>query len=491
MKYCPKCEKIYAETQRFCLDDGESLLFQDPYHLTNRTLNDKYRIGPLVGSGGFGVVYSAHQIGVERNVAFKILKPDLAISNARVRELFEREAKIAGSLNHPNIVSVYDAGRAIVHYSDSDSKEFAYIVMEWLEGRTLESELSVFSQFSFEQIASILRQVTDALEEAHTIMQIIHRDLKPANVMLIKKGSNREMVKVLDFGLAKVLSDPAGSLVSAPMGTPHYASPEQFQKGHHIDSRSDIYSLGVILYQILTGELPFNATDLKMLIRLQLTATPKPIRDLRPNAPLEVEELVYRMLASDPAQRPQHANEIYTLFDSAISKLDKSQLRKAKKRDLSDNISEASTISKQKNCLASIDTDKGTIEFTLYVQEVPSTTRNFIELAELGFYNGLTFHRVIPRYIIQSGDPKGDGTGGSDKTIKFEINTNLKHDRPGAVAMAHGVEPDSGSSQFYITLVPAPELDGDYAIFGHVIRGMDVVEKIKVGDKIISLRISY
>lgn len=140
------------------------------------------------------------------------------------------------------------------------------------------------------------------------------------------------------------------------------------------------------------------------------------------------------------------------------------------------------------NRVATIVTDKGTIKFELYENEAPITTKNFIELAQKGFYDGLTFHRVEPQFVIQGGDPKGDGTGGSEKTIPLEINPNLTH-KKGAVGMARSQERDSASSQFYICLEDAKFLDGNYAVFGQVIEGQDVVEKIQKGDKMLKVTI--
>ena len=138
---------------------------------------------------------------------------------------------------------------------------------------------------------------------------------------------------------------------------------------------------------------------------------------------------------------------------------------------------------------ALIETDKGTIKAELYTDKAPITTKNFIELADSGFYNGLKFHRVEPGFVVQGGDPKGDGTGGSEKTIPLEVNPDLKHVQ-GALGMARSQDPNSASSQFYITLAETPFLDGNYAVFGKVLQGMEVVEKIKVGDKMNNINIS-
>jgi peptidyl-prolyl cis-trans isomerase B (cyclophilin B) len=141
------------------------------------------------------------------------------------------------------------------------------------------------------------------------------------------------------------------------------------------------------------------------------------------------------------------------------------------------------------NRIAVLETNKGTIRFELYENDAPITTSNFIGLAESSFYDGLKFHRVEPNFVIQGGCPQGNGTGGSGKNIKLEISPNLKHGDAGAVAMARSSQPDSASSQFYITLAPTPFLDGNYAVFGRVTEGLDVVRNIRVGDTMNSVRI--
>ncbi|MEW6731193.1 MAG: peptidylprolyl isomerase [Acidobacteriota bacterium] len=138
---------------------------------------------------------------------------------------------------------------------------------------------------------------------------------------------------------------------------------------------------------------------------------------------------------------------------------------------------------------AVITTNKGTIKFTLFEEDAPITAANFIELAERGFYNNLTFHRVEPNFVIQGGDPNGNGTGGSGKTIQLEVTPKLKHDSAGVVAMARASNPNSASCQFYITLAPTPFLDMQYAVFGKVTEGLDVVKKIAVGDRMLSVTI--
>ena len=147
-------------------------------------------------------------------------------------------------------------------------------------------------------------------------------------------------------------------------------------------------------------------------------------------------------------------------------------------------------MSQNKNRTAIIDTDKGSIKFTLYEDLAPITTANFIDLAQRNFYDGLTFHRVVPDFVIQGGCPHGTGTGGSGKNIPLEVSPNLTHGEAGAVAMARASDPNSASSQFYITLAPTPFLDSNYAVFGRVTEGMDVVRRIRVGDAMKSVTIA-
>lgn len=312
-KYCPKCNQTYSANQRFCRSDQEVLSLKDPYHLVGKTLMDRYKITALIGLGGMGAVYHAWHLGIDRRVAFKILQPNLAVGDDYVVELFEREAKLAGRLTHQNIVDVTDAG----HTPDG----IAYIVMEWLEGRTLDEELSRQGRFGFKRAIDIISQITSALGEAH-VKRVVHRDLKPANIMLLDTADGSDRIKVLDFGIGKVIEETtANSPVSALVGTPQYASPEQLTVGSHIDGRSDIYSLGVIFYRLLGGQLPFNCSSMGELLQMQLTAVPKPLGLIRPETPKSLENLVNSMLEKEPAARPQNALEVQARLDEILAQL--------------------------------------------------------------------------------------------------------------------------------------------------------------------------
>src|SRR5215475_2312782 len=309
MKYCQTCERSYPNTQRFCTEDGVPLSFEDPYHLVGSVLAERYRLDALAGIGGMGAVYSAHHLALDRRVALKILQPNIALSDTRLLELFEREAKTAAQLTHENIVIVLDAGRT--------ANDIAYIAMEWLEGYTLAEEIAGGGKLDFGRVMEILRQISAALEAAHAA-RVVHRDLKPANIMLVRQPDGRERLKVLDFGIAKVISETTVAPVSAVMGTPLYASPEQLRLGGRIDGRADNYSLGVILFEMLTGAPPFNAASAREMLRLQMSAAPLPLRKFRPDAPPALELLINRLLAKNPEDRPHSAGQIPALFESAL-----------------------------------------------------------------------------------------------------------------------------------------------------------------------------
>jgi serine/threonine protein kinase len=313
-KRCLKCQRAYLVGQRFCLEDGEPLSLPDPYHLVSRTLADRYRLDALVGIGGMGAVYSAWHLAIERRVAVKILQPNIAILDERMVGLFEREAKTVGRLVHENIANVFDAGRT--------SDGIAYIAMEWLDGGSLEEELTDAGRMTLARASGLLHQIAAALDTAHAA-HIVHRDLKPANVMLVGRTDSRERIKrerikVVDFGIAKAISEITRTTRSIVTGTPAYASPEQLSGGD-VDPRSDIYSLGVILYRMLTDALPFDGSSLHELIRQKSGAPRVRLRQLRPDVPLAIEQLVDRMLAPNPDDRPATAGDVSRIFTEAVA----------------------------------------------------------------------------------------------------------------------------------------------------------------------------
>lgn len=315
MTYCPTCQTAYGEWVNVCPKDGAVLYLKDLYNLEGRTLADNYEIEKLIGIGGMSAVYRARHREMERPVAFKILLPHLTLNDPEMLRLFEREARAAGQLIHPNIATIYDAGRT--------SEEIVYIAMEWLAGHTLEKVIRQNAPLDWETIGLLLQQLTAALAIAHE-RGIVHRDLKPGNIMVLPQTHGPMQVKILDFGLAKILNADAGNQVSTAVGTAQYASPEQFQTGGQIDARTDIYALGVILYEMLTGQVPFDSTSLGEVLRMHLSQTPAPLSQHRQDVPPAIEQLVQSMLAKSPALRPATAGAVWQSFTQALQPASKS-----------------------------------------------------------------------------------------------------------------------------------------------------------------------
>lgn len=253
----------------------------------------QYEIIEEIGRGGMGTVYKAYQRSLNRYVAIKIL-PLSKAQDPEFVERFYREARTAAALKHPNILPVYDAG---------STEDFYYIVMGYAEGGTLE-DLIRMGPLDIEIAIKIVVQLAEALEYAHS-KGVIHRDIKPSNILLDEEG--RPLLS--DFGIAKALEGTKLTQTGIIIGTPEYMSPEQGQ-GKKIDHRSDIYSLGVVLYEMLTGQLPFKADTPMGIIYKHISEPPPPIRKLRPDVPKWLEEIIMKALAKNPEDRFQKARDL-------------------------------------------------------------------------------------------------------------------------------------------------------------------------------------
>jgi serine/threonine-protein kinase len=312
MKQCPSCNKVLKDTLLFCPYDGESLIIKkDEDKLVGTIIDDKYRLEEKIGAGGMGKVYRATHIQMDHTVAIKVLDPQLS-SDRRALERFRQEAHAAAYIKHPNVVGVTDFGV-------TKTTGIAYLVMEFLEGDELREKINQEKQLNYEEAFLIVHQACLALNAAHS-KGIIHRDLKPENIWLIKSEDGIERVKVLDFGIAKLKTpDVSARLTQQGMviGTPQYMSPEQC-RGEELDARSDLYSLGVIIYEMLTGQVPFDAQSPMGVVLKHTTEKPRPPEVFRPDIPLPIREVVLRALNKEPHDRQQSAAELTQQFEAAL-----------------------------------------------------------------------------------------------------------------------------------------------------------------------------
>ena len=278
-----------------------------------RRLGDRYELGEPLGRGGMAEVLEGRDLRLGRRVAVKILRPDLAKDPA-FQSRFRREAQSAASLNHPNIVAVYDTGEDILG-DESASVVVPYIVMEYVDGQTLRQLLASGRRLLPERALEITAGVLAALDYSHR-HGIVHRDIKPANVMLTRTGD----VKVMDFGIARALADASATMTaaSAVMGTAQYLSPEQ-ARGEVVDARSDLYSTGCLLYELLTGRPPFTGDSPVSVAYQHVSENPLPPSQVDPAVPPALDALVMKSLAKSPDDRYQTAADFRSDVERAIA----------------------------------------------------------------------------------------------------------------------------------------------------------------------------
>ncbi len=265
-----------------------------------RSLGGRYEIGEVLGYGGMAEVHRGHDVRLGREVAVKTLRVDLA-RDPSFQVRFRREAQSAASLNHPSIVAVYDTGE-----DEVGAAKVPYIVMEYVEGRTLRDVLNSERRLSPDRALEITAEICRALDYSHR-NGIVHRDIKPGNVMLTPSGD----VKVMDFGIARAVTSSQATMTqtAAVIGTAQYLSPEQ-ARGEHVDARSDIYSTGCLLYELLTGSPPFTGDSPVSVAYQHVREDPVPPAQLNPDIPPEVDSIVLKAMAKNPANRYQDAGEM-------------------------------------------------------------------------------------------------------------------------------------------------------------------------------------
>ncbi len=310
-RVCPACGEQYPSTVRFCPTDGKVLreVHADNDPLIGALVGERYLVERLIGSGGMGVVYQAEHILMQRKCALKVLKPEM-LSQPDSIARFSREARNSSRISHPNVATVYDFG--------TNKEETMYIAMEFVDGASLANVLKQEKTLSPERAAIIASQIALALDAAHAL-GIVHRDLKPDNVLLTRAEDGGELVKVIDFGIARAMTDAGQKVTSTSgvVGTPAYMSPEQLA-GDVIDLRSDIYSLGLVCYSMLTGALPFGSAQSDLMLRF--LQTPKSLAELNPSIvwPNKLQQVLTRVLAANPDERYQTATDFAIAFSNAV-----------------------------------------------------------------------------------------------------------------------------------------------------------------------------
>ncbi len=282
-----------------------------------RRLGERYELGEVIGRGGMAEVFEGKDLRLGRRVAVKILRPDLA-RDPSFQARFRREAQSAASLNHPNVVAVYDTGEDVLGDSEGATGEIVpYIVMEYVDGMTLRQLLATGRRLLPERALEITSGTLAALDYSHR-HGIVHRDIKPANVMLTRGGD----VKVMDFGIARALADAGQTMTqqSAVLGTAHYLSPEQ-ARGEIVDSRSDLYSTGCLLYELLTGRPPFTGESPVSIAYQHVSEQAVPPSQVDPSVTPQIDTIVLTALAKDPGDRYQTAAEMRADVERAIAGL--------------------------------------------------------------------------------------------------------------------------------------------------------------------------
>ena len=322
MKFCPACSSKYDDNVSFCPKDGE-VLEEDPHSFVGSVLDGQYQIEALLGRGGMGAVYRARHILLGDRVAIKMLPPEMR-SNTEWLRRFQREGQAARRFRHPNAVTVYDLR--------TSSDGTIYLVMEYVEGTTLDVELKRRGKFSPVEALTTLKPVISVLNAAHA-MGVVHRDLKPENIMIGKATTGSEpVVKLLDLGIAK-LREVAGAektgstnltVAGQMLGTPYYMSPEQWgelpeDRSSEIDGRADIYSLGVVFYEIIAGKRPFDGMTILELRRQHVIETPKPLHEVTPSVPVDFSKAIQRAMAKDRGYRQATAGEFERELETALA----------------------------------------------------------------------------------------------------------------------------------------------------------------------------
>ncbi len=322
MKYCTACKAKYDDSVSFCSIDGE-VLEADPASIVDTVLDGQYQMEALLGKGGMGAVYRARHILLGDRVAIKVLPPEVR-TNAEWLRRFRREGQAARRFRHPNAVTVYDLRTA--------ADGTIYMVMEYVEGHTIDHELKTRGRFTAKEALEVLTPIMSVLDTAHS-MGVVHRDLKPENIMIGKPGEGGEpVVKLLDLGIAKMREIAGGdnggntalTMAGQVLGTPYYMSPEQWgeiprDENMEIDGRADIYSLGLVFYEMINGRRCFSGNTLHELRREHVSTKPRPLHEVVPDIPRGFSDAIERATAKDRGDRQPTARVLAEELRAGLS----------------------------------------------------------------------------------------------------------------------------------------------------------------------------
>ncbi|MFD2655272.1 Stk1 family PASTA domain-containing Ser/Thr kinase [Gracilibacillus thailandensis] len=311
--------------------------------LEGKVLNERYEIIKLIGGGGMANVYLGNDTILERQVAIKVLRLEYANDDEFITR-FHREAQAATSLSHPNIVNIFDVG---------EEDQIYYMVMEYVDGMTLKQYIQLHAPIEVEEVIEIMTQITSAISHAHD-NGLIHRDIKPQNILIDPYGQ----IKVTDFGIAIALSATALTQTNSMLGSVHYLSPEQ-ARGGKANRKSDIYSLGIVLFELLTGQLPFSGQSAVSIALKHLQSETPSVKEFNPRVPQSVENIVLKSTAKDPFHRYQ---EVFEMEAELTHALDPDQLHVAKYEppDTDDTITKAIPIVKDDDSVKNNPVDEET-----------------------------------------------------------------------------------------------------------------------------------
>jgi len=316
---CPKCDFVNSADSKFCKECGTQLILpQSPPISKTLTLEipaeglsrgtlfaGRYEIIEEVGAGGMGSVFRAEDTKIRQEVALKLIRPEIASSRSTI-ERFRNEIKTARMIAHRNVCRMFDLG---------EEKGTYFITMEYVSGEDMKSFLRRTAPLSTGRAISIGKQICEGLAEAHRL-GVVHRDLKPGNIMIDKEGN----VRIMDFGIARSLKEKGITDADMMIGTPEYMSPEQVE-GEDIDQRSDIYSLGVVLYEMATGKVPFEGPTPLSIALKQKTVEPHNPREFNPQIPEDFTLLILKCMNKDKEKRYQNAGEIISEFTKIKSEI--------------------------------------------------------------------------------------------------------------------------------------------------------------------------